>query len=78
MYKNSVRYSTEITTVNIGVENNCSIKLSGYNYIFTVNGVSVTFPRANSTSTASGYQLYPYFGGNETAPHDITIYITNL
>ncbi len=78
VYKNSVRFSTEITTVSIGVENNCSIKLSGSNYIFTVNGISVTLPRASSTSTASGYQLYPYFGGDEVAPHDISIYIRNL
>ncbi len=78
VYNKGVRLSTEITTVNIGVENNCSIKLSGYNYIFTVNGVSKTLSRANSTSTASGYQLYPYFGGDEVAPQNINIYITNL
>lgn len=77
-YNKGVRLSTEITAVNIGVENNCSIKLSGFNYIFTVNGVTVTLSRANSTSSASGYQLYPYFGGDETAPHDIFIYIRSL
>ncbi|MEJ7829241.1 MAG: hypothetical protein WKF91_13620 [Segetibacter sp.] len=77
-YNKGVRLSTEITTVNIGDENNCSIKLSGYNYIFTVNGVSKTLSRANSTSTASGYQLYPYFGGDEVAPQNINLYITNL
>jgi hypothetical protein len=32
-------------------------------------------PRAAATVKAKGYRLYPYFGGDETAPHDITISI---
>lgn len=74
-YNNGVRESKEITTIAIGADNLCSIALSGYNYVFTVNGVSVTLPRASSTSSTSGYQLYPYFGGDEVAPHDIFIWI---
>lgn len=77
-YNNGIRQSQEITTVAIGSEISCSISLSGYNYIFTVNGVSVTLPRASSTSSTSGYQLYPYFGGDEVAPNDINIWIKNI
>ncbi|TDH24572.1 hypothetical protein EXU57_14620 [Segetibacter sp. 3557_3] len=68
----------EITTVTFGATNTCSIRLAGNTYVFTVNGISVTVPRATSTSRASGYQLYPYFGGDEVAPHDINIWIKNL
>jgi hypothetical protein len=31
-----------------------------------------------TTPKGQGYQLYPYFGGDETAPHDINIWIKNL
>jgi hypothetical protein len=77
-YNKGVRDSKEITTVTIDSEINCSIAVSGYKYVFTVNGVTVDLPRANSTATASGYQLYPYFGGDEVAPQNIYISIKPL
>ena len=77
-YKNGVPQYQEITPVTIGTDITCSIKLSGNSYIFTVNGIAVTLPRASSTATASGYQLYPYFGGDEVAPHTIYIWLKNL
>lgn len=77
-YNKGVRQSQEISTVTIGSEISCSIAVSGYTYVFTVNGVKVTLPRANSTATASGYQLYPYFGGDEVAPQNIYISIKHL
>ncbi len=77
-YNKGVRESQEITTVSTGTEISCSISLSGYFYIFTVDNVSVTLPRANSTTSASGYQLYPYFGGDEVAPQNIYISIKQL
>ena len=78
VYALGVRYSREITTVTIGADNTCSIKLSGNTYIFTVNGTSIMLPRGPSSAQASGFQLYPYFGGDETAPHTITILLRNL
>ena len=66
---------TNIYFTTINVDNTCSILVSGANYVFTVNGVSVTMPRGATGSSASGYQQYPYFGGDETASHDITIRI---
>ncbi|MEJ7671237.1 MAG: hypothetical protein WKF59_00560 [Chitinophagaceae bacterium] len=77
-YNNGVRQSQEISTVTIGSEISCSIAVSGYFYVFTVNGVKITLPRAISTATASGYQLYPYFGGDEVAPQNIYISIKHL
>ncbi|MEY4702167.1 MAG: hypothetical protein RIR96_64, partial [Bacteroidota bacterium] len=35
----------------------------------------VSIPRTATGSVANGYQLYPYFGGDETAPQLITIRI---
>ncbi|MEJ7912244.1 MAG: hypothetical protein WKF70_03755 [Chitinophagaceae bacterium] len=78
VYNNGTVVSEEITAVTIGVENVCSIQITASEYIFTVNGQTQTLPRKSSTVTAMGYQLYPYFGGDEAAPHDVTIRIKNL
>jgi hypothetical protein len=64
-----------IKSVQIGSEVNCSIAVSGSKYIFTVDGVVVQTTRGATSGTYSGYQQYPYFGGNLTAPHLINIYI---
>jgi hypothetical protein len=61
--------------VPIGTEIPCSITIQGSSYIFIINGTTITMPRGLSNSKFSGYQLYPYFGGDEVAPHLITIYI---
>jgi hypothetical protein len=78
VHTNGVRHYQEITTVVIGTDITCSIKIAGNTYLFTVNGVSISLPRGPSASEASGYQQYPYFGGDETAPHPITIMIKPL
>ena len=78
VYNNSVVAISDLGKVEIGTENTCSIKVSGNAYIFTVNGNTQSVPRASTTATAAGYKLYPYFGGNEMAPHTITISIKEL
>jgi hypothetical protein len=78
VYTNGIRHYQEITTVLIGTDITCSIKLAGNTYLFTVNGVSISLPRGPSSLQASGYQQYPYFGGDETAPHLVTIMIKSL
>lgn len=77
-YKSGVRYSQEITTIPFNTDITCSIKLSGSNYLITANGITVTLPRGLSSATASGFQQYPYFGGDEVAPKNITIKIRNI
>jgi hypothetical protein len=74
-YNNGVRHEQELGTLAIGGEANCSIKLQPEVYVFTFNGKSVSMPRQSTTVTAKGYQLYPYFGGDEPAPHNIRILI---
>lgn len=46
--------------------------------LYDAQGVAVSAvmaPRAETYPTMWGYQLYPYFGGDEVAPHDITLRI---
>jgi hypothetical protein len=65
----------EITTVKPGQEVPCKISIHGDFYIFTANGNIVSIPRKTKTTLVDGYQLFPYFGGNETTLHKITIQI---
>jgi hypothetical protein len=78
VYAKGVRYSKEITSVSIGTEIPCSIKLNGSSYLLTANGVTVSLPRGTTSTKASGLQQYPYFGGDEKAPQDIRIQIRPL
>lgn len=78
IYNNAVVTSKELATVNIGAEINCSIKVTPTNYLFTVNSVTTQLPRMAATEKAKGYQLYPYFGGDEVAPHQINIWIKDV
>jgi hypothetical protein len=76
VYNNSIStpdWSKDLGKVEIGPEINCSIKVKADAYVFTVGGKTVTLPRASKTTKAEGYKLYPYFGGNEIAPHNIMI-----
>jgi hypothetical protein len=77
VYVNKVWSYKFISAVEIGKPYTYELLLQDKQYVFSVNGQSVTMPRA-CTGTGSGYQLYPYFGGDEVAPHDVTIKIRNL
>lgn len=77
-YNNGEMSSRELTTIPIGVEIKCSIKVAGNSYVFIVNDITETMQRSSTLTSAKGYQLYPYFGGDETAPHDVHIWIKNL
>lgn len=78
VYNKGVRLYSEIKAVAIGEEIPCSIKVAGNNYIFRVDNEQVKLSRGLNTPIANGYQQYPYFGGDEVAPHTITIKIKNL
>lgn len=78
VYNNGIQTNRLIGAVPLGVPNQCSIKVSGSNYVFTLNGTTVTMNRSSTTPKGSGYKLYPFFGGDEPAPHKITIKIKEL
>lgn len=77
-YNNQQRLSQEISAVNIGETINCAIKVDSLNYVFTVNERQVKLNRSQAGVTAQGYQLFPYFGGDEVAPHPIRIHIKDM
>lgn len=74
-YNNGYRSFQEITSIRINAFDTCRIRVTKGAYIFSVNQKSITVPREASGRKACGYLLYPYFGGDATAPHTISIYI---
>ncbi len=67
-----------ISVVSIGCIVRCKIEAVGNRYHFTVDQKSVDLPRAVKEQAVHGYWQYPYFGGDEVAPHPICIQLEFL
>ena len=72
------RSSKEISTVSIGQPVSLCLSIDGNEYVFKVDEKLVRLPRSPGTESVDGYWQYPYFGGDEEAPHDIFIYLQFL
>jgi hypothetical protein len=70
--------SKEVCVVPIDATLKCRIDVAADTYKFYCNEYQVSLPRKSTTTKAEGYLLYPYFGGDEAAPHEITIWIKDL
>jgi hypothetical protein len=64
----------KITSIDLCKPYDYYLKIHDWDYEVAVDGVKVFVPR-NCVTHSRKYQLFPYFGGDETAPHDITIKI---
>lgn len=78
VYNDGHLHVKEISSVDINKEISCSIKVEPNKYIVTVGNKTVELFRKSVTTKGVGYKLYPYFGGDETAPHEIRILIKEL
>lgn len=78
VYNEGKIVSKELGPVAIGTDVACSIVVKGSTYVFTWDDQQVMVPRLSTTPKAKGYLLYPYFGGDEVAPHLVTIWIKAL
>lgn len=78
IYNGGKRTFSKIGEAEIGNVYNCSIKVDGDQYVFTMEDHSIKVPRESKTKSAVGYKLFPYFGGDESAPHRISIWIEDL
>ena len=55
------------------------IQIVDNKFYLLLNGeINQEVDRGASCDTGLYYKLYPYFGGDETAPHDISIYIKEI
>jgi len=72
----SVRYD-KIGETTLGAWDHYQVSASGSKYTYTFNGTVIEHPR---TAPSQGLKTisFPYFGGDELATHDMTIYIKEL
>lgn len=77
-YVNKNRNVKEISTTDFGKPHIYQIEIVGNQYIFKYDDKLVTMDRHCSGGVGIAYNLYPYFGGNETAPHKIKIKIRKI
>ena len=74
-YADSVRKYKELGTVTVNKPFECKLTVLPDIYLFELNGKTDTMQRGCNTTTATGYKLLPYFGGDEPAPQDIRVKI---
>ncbi len=73
-YANKERITKSIGFVELNQSFEYSITVSKEQYLFELEGFPmVTMPRSSSCEVGSYYMLFPYFGGDEVAPQDISI-----
>lgn len=76
-YEAGTRKAAFIDSVALGQFHQYQISFETNKYIFQLNDKKVEMPRY-CQGKAIGYKLFPYFGGDETAPKDISIWIEEL
>ena len=67
-----------ITTINLNTIVNFSITFDNNYYYVSVDTDTITIDRPCNNQSIRKYYLYPYFGGDEKAPHDIKIKIKSI
>jgi hypothetical protein len=70
-----IHTSEELGTASPGEVSEGTIALENGRYAFYYKGNRVEMNRNCSRSKMTGFKLYPYFGGQETAPHRIRIWL---
>lgn len=78
VYNNGTVSYKKVGNATIGKTELYTIEIVDGSYVFSFEDQVQTMYRASTTATAIGYKLYPYFGGDETAPHNIKIEIEEL
>ena len=74
-YSNKARIIKTLGSVDVNQSFPCSVKAENNYYYFRVNNHADSVERVCSSYTGYHYRLYPYFGGDEAAPHDVRIVI---
>lgn len=74
-YNDGVRSIKDLGGIDLNRPHDCAIIVNGSQYDFVLDGDTTSVPRTSLTPNAIGYKLLPYFGGDEVAPHAITIKI---
>lgn len=78
IYRDGQRSFNKISEVDLNETIEYQINLFEDEYEFVVNGFSFREHRDIDQQVGVYYRLFPYFGGDEVAPHDINIYIKEV
>ena len=78
VYRNAELYYEHIADVALHETVEYEISITANAYQFTVGTESLFVERDESAGRGVYYRLFPYFGGDQTAPHDIHIYIKEV
>ena len=74
IYVDQQRVMESLGVVLIGDTLDVCLRALGNQYLIDVLGNTYVHSRSCS-GPVQGYNLYPYFGGDETAPHDIRVHL---
>ncbi|MEO5997667.1 MAG: hypothetical protein ABIN89_13085 [Chitinophagaceae bacterium] len=74
-YNQKARIIKTLGNFDLNKTINCSIKAEKNYYYFKADSHKDSIPRYCADFKDYRYKLFPYFGGDETAPHEITILI---
>ena len=77
-YANGTRKFITMGSININQIYTCTIVAKKGEYVFYLNGQNPISVERGCNNGGMQYQLYPYFGGDETAPHTIYIWIKEI
>ncbi|MDP2692821.1 MAG: hypothetical protein Q8O88_04245 [bacterium] len=81
-YKNGKRYMKDMCLVDINKTYSMTITNIGNYYEFEIKDTTSAFysyAKISKPKTPKfGYKLWPYFGGNEPAPHDVEILMKKI
>lgn len=76
-YKDQKRFESSITTVELNKTYEYELEALENKYVFKLDGKIIEMERG-CAGNSDKYKLFPYFGGDETAPHDIKIEIKEV
>ena len=77
VHNNGEMVFREMTSARIGSTIKCRITCLDSSYLFEINKSVAVLPR-HCSAKVTRYKLFPYFGGDETAPHDIRIAVNEV
>lgn len=81
IYANEQRLTQKLGSVELGKPYRYIIYLNDNSYQFYIDGVTpevVEMTRGSTCDKGFYYILFPYFGGNIEAPHDISIFMRRI
>lgn len=75
IYRSGERSFEQLAPIEIGKEYRLTIHVRENEYQYLIDDLEFLLPRESGSPQADGYLLWPYFGGDEVAPHDINIWM---